>query len=134
MFRRALVSIATMFVATTFLAPRARADNVSDFLAKWDPDNDRTLDLAEINKAADAQFDALDADHDGSLSRKELGDRVTKAEFSAADADHDGSLSKGEYATIVAKRFHAANRDKDTTIEITELKTAAGRSLMRLLQ
>jgi hypothetical protein len=134
MFRRELMAATVTLVVTAFLAPRARADSVSDFIAKWDPDHDLTLDLAEINKAADAEFDKLDADHDGTLSQKELGDRVTEAEFTAADADHDRSLSKTEYKTIVAKRFHAANGDNDTTIEVAELKTAAGLRLLQLLQ
>lgn len=102
-----------MPVATALLAPQARADGVSDFLSAWNPDHDQMLDLAEISKAADAQFDKLDADHDGSLSRKEVGTR---------------------YETIVARRFHAANWDKDATIEVAELKIAAGRRLLQLLQ
>ena len=47
---------------------------------------------------------------------KELGHRVTSAEFLAADKDKDGTLDKAEYLSIVAERFHAANRDDDTTI------------------
>jgi hypothetical protein len=134
MLRLGLVAVAVTLVATASLVPPARADRVSDFIANWDPDHDRTLDLAEINKAADGEFDKLDVDHDGSLSRKELGNRVTKAEFAAADADHDGTLDKAEYESIVAKRFQAANPDKDTTIDVGELKTSAGRRLLRLLQ
>jgi Ca2+-binding EF-hand superfamily protein len=134
MLRAGLVAVTVIFVATASLAPPARADSVSDFIAKWDPDHDRTLDLAEVNKAADAEFDKLDVDHDGSLSRKELGNRVTKAEFTAADVDHDGTLDKAEYQSIVAKRFQAANPGNDSTIDVAELKTTAGRRLLRLLQ
>jgi hypothetical protein len=134
MFRRSYVTGIVTLVITAMFAPRAHADSASDFLAKWDPENDRTLDLAEVNKAADAKFDQLDVDHDGSLNRKELGKRVTAAEFKAADADHDGTLDKAEFQTIVAKRFRAANRDKDTTIDVAGLKTAAGRHLLQLVQ
>ena len=126
--------IAVALVAAATIAPQARADSVSDFIAKWDPDHDKTLDVAEINKAADATFDKLDADHDGTLSRREAGRRVTKAEFAAADSDHDGTLTKAEYETIVARRFKAANPDSDATIETTELKTKAGHHLLQLLQ
>jgi len=134
MFRRELFSAAVILVAAASLAPQARADNVSDFLAKWDPDHDKTLDVAEINKAAEAEFVKLDVDHDGTLTQKEIGDRVTAAEFSAADTDHDGKLEKAEYLTIVAERFKAANHDGDTTIDIAELKTQAGQHLLHLLQ
>jgi hypothetical protein len=78
--------------AAASLAPQAHADLTSDFVAKWDPDHDGTLDIAEVNKAADAAFD-----HDGTLDRKELGIRVTPDEFAAADADHEGTRDKAEY-------------------------------------
>jgi hypothetical protein len=133
MFRVGLVAATFALATAASLAPQAHADNVSDFVAKWDPDHDGTLDIAEINKAADAAFDTLDVDHDGTLDRKELGIRVTPDEFTAADTDHEGTLDKAEYRSIVAKRFHAANPDNDTTIEATELKTTAGAALLYLL-
>jgi hypothetical protein len=43
-------------------------------------------------------------------------------------------LDKAEYQSIVAKRFQAANPDNDSTIDVAELKTTAGRRLLRLLQ
>jgi hypothetical protein len=134
MYRLRLVAAGVTLIAAASITPQARADSVSDFLAKWDPDHDKTLDLAEVNKAADAEFDKLDADHDGTLSRKEIGHRVTRAEFAAADIDHDGTLTKTEYEMIVAARFKAANPGSDTTIEAAELKTKAGRHLLQLLQ
>jgi hypothetical protein len=134
MFRFPLLAFTAALTVAVSLAPQAHADSVSDFLAKWDPDHDRTLELSEINKAADAAFDKLDIDHDGRLDKKELGKRVTKAEFKAADTDHDGSLDKPEYQSIVARRFKAANPDTDTTIDIAELKTKPGHHLLQLLQ
>jgi hypothetical protein len=59
---------------------------------------------------------------------------VTRPEFLAADKDKDGTLDKAEYLSIVAERFHAANRDSDTTIEAKELHTSAGRRLEALLR
>jgi EF hand len=126
--------IAVALIATAPLVPEARADSATAVIAMWDPDHDGTLDLAEINKAAAAEFDKLDLDHDGTLDMNELGRRVTKAEFVAADKDKDGTLDKTEYEAIVAQRFHAANPDNDTTIDAKELRTRAGRRLTALLK
>ena len=95
--------IAAALIAIAPLIPQARADSASDVIAMWDPDHDGTLDLAEINKAAAAEFDKLDLDHDGTLDMKKLGLRVASAEFQAADKDKDGTLDKAEYASIVAR-------------------------------
>jgi Ca2+-binding EF-hand superfamily protein len=111
-----------------------RAGIPANVINIWDTDHDGTLDLNEINKAAEAEFDKLDIDHDGTLDMKELGRRLTRAEFLAADKDKDGTLDKAEYMSIVAKRFRAANRDNDTTIDTKELHTAAGRRLETLLR
>jgi Ca2+-binding EF-hand superfamily protein len=126
--------IAVALIATAPVALQARADSATDGIAMWDQDHDGTLDLAEINKAAAAEFDKLDVDHDGTLDMKELGQHVTRAEFLAADKDKDGTLDKAEYESIVTQRFHAANRDNDTTIDAKELRTAAGGRLTELLK
>ncbi len=126
---------AAAFVVPVLLGTPAFARaNAADFIKKWDVEHDGTLDLAEIDRAADAVFAELDTDHDGTLDLKELGNRMTKAEFQAADKDHDGTLDKAEYESIVAQRFHAANTDGDSTIEAKELTKAAGKRLLRLLQ
>jgi len=124
--------IGALLVASPFVL-QARADSATNAVAAWDTDHDGTLDLAEVNKAAAAEFDKLDVDHDGTLDMKELGRRVTKAEFLAADKDKDGTLDKAEYESIVAARFHAANRDKDDTLDAKELRTKGGHHLSELL-
>src|SRR6516225_5453109 len=78
-------------------------------LKTLDPDNDGTVDLAEAKSAASKLFDKL-------------------------DGDHDGTLDKNEFLALVEKRFNAANPDNDGTIDARELKSAAGRSLARLLK
>ena len=50
------------------------------------------------------------------------------------DPDNDGTLDKNEFLALVEKRFNAANPDNDGTIDAKELKSAAGRSLARLLK
>ena len=134
MLRRGFTALALSLLALPVVSTAHAAGGPTAFITKWDADHDGTLDLAEIDKAADAMFAKLDTDHDGTLDLKELGNRMTKAEFQAADKDHDGTLDKAEYESIVAQRFHAANTDGDSTIEAKELTTAAGKRLLTLLQ
>jgi Ca2+-binding EF-hand superfamily protein len=100
----------------------------------FDTDNDGTLDLAEVKKAASALFARLDRDHDGTLDKRELAGRLSPKEFAAADPDHDGTLTLDEYLAVVEQRFNAANPDKDGTLDAQELNTSAGRALLRLLR
>jgi Ca2+-binding EF-hand superfamily protein len=110
-------------------APR-RANPIRMF----DTDNDGTLDLAEVKKAASALFAKLDLDHDGTLDKRELRGRLSTKELAAADPDHDGTLTVDEYLAVVEQRFNAANPDKDGTLDAKELNTSAGQALLRLLR
>ena len=100
----------------------------------FDTDNDGTLDLAEVKKAAAALFAKLDPDHDGTLDARELRGRLTAKELAAADPDHDGTLTLDEYLAVVEQRFNAANPDHDGTLDAKELNSRAGRALLRLLR
>jgi Ca2+-binding EF-hand superfamily protein len=100
----------------------------------FDTDNDGTLDLAEVKKAASDQFAKLDRDHDGTLDKRELAGRLSAKELGAADPDHDGTLTADEYSAVAEQRFNAANKDNDGTLDAKELKTPAGQSLLRLLK
>jgi len=112
------------------LAASGRADPVKMF----DTDNDGTLDLAEVKKAASTLFAKLDRDHDGTLDKRELAGRLSARELAAADPDHDGTLTADEYLAVVEQRFHAADPDNDGTLDAKELNTGAGRALLRLLR
>ena len=68
---------------------RARRLNA---IRMFDTDNDGTVDLAEVKKAASALFARLDRDHDGTLDRRELAGRLSRRELAAADPDRDGTL------------------------------------------
>jgi Ca2+-binding EF-hand superfamily protein len=125
------LAIATLSVASVpALAGSPRADLVKMF----DTDNDGTLDLAEVKKAASALFAKLDRDHDGTLDKRELAGRLSAKELAAADPDHDGTLTADEYLAVVEQRFNAANPDKDGTLDAKELNSAAGRALLRLMK
>lgn len=112
------------------LAASRRASPIKMF----DTDNDGTLDLAEVKKAAANLFARLDRDHDGTLDRRELAGRLTAKEFAAADLDHDGTLTLDEYLAVVEQRFNAANPDQDGTLDAKELNPRAGQALLRLLR
>jgi len=116
-------------VAAPALAAAAKTGPV----ARFDTDNDGTVDLNEAKNAASALFDKLDTDKDGTLDLKELAGRLTHKDFTAADPDSDGTLSKDEYLAVVEKRFKAADPDNDGTVSAAEFKTVAGRSLSQLL-
>jgi Ca2+-binding EF-hand superfamily protein len=103
-------------------------------LKTLDPDKDGTVDLTEAKTAAGKLFDKLDRDHDGTLDRRELRGRLNTKDLAAADPDNDGTLDKNEFLVLVEKRFKAADPDNDGTIDAKELKSAAGRSLVRLLK
>jgi Ca2+-binding EF-hand superfamily protein len=111
-----------------FAGPRQRTP-----IQMFDTDNDGTLDLAEVKKAASTLFTRLDRDHDGTLDRRELAGRLSP-KLAAADPDHDGTLTADEYLAVVEQRFNAANPDKDGTLDAKELNTSAGRALLLLLR
>src|SRR5581483_8741345 len=130
--RRSILLISAAFpLMTGFAAGAAPAGNP---IKRFDTDADGTLDLAEVKKAATALFAKLDPDRDGTLSQRELAGRLSAREFAAADPDHDGTLALDEYLAVVEKRFNAANPDGDGTLDAKELRTPAGRALLRLLR
>lgn len=100
----------------------------------FDTDNDGTLDLAEVKKAASDLFTKLERDHDGTLDKRELKGRLSAKELAAADPDHDGTLALDEYLAVVEQRFNAADPDKDGTLDAKELNGKAGKALLRLLK
>jgi Ca2+-binding EF-hand superfamily protein len=129
------MSIRKNILTTLAITLIATAPAWSQSLLKTlDPDHDGTVDLAEAKSAASKLFDKLDRDHDGTLDKRELRGRLNAKDLAAADPDNDGTLDKNEFLALVEKRFNAANPDNDGTIDAKELKTAAGRSLARLLK
>ena len=128
--RRSILMIPASLAAGTSLSTFAAA--ASDPIKMFDADG--TLDLGEAKKAAAELFARLDPDHDGTLDKRELKGRLTARELAAADPDHDGTLSLDEYLAVVERRFKAANRDNDGTLDARELRTPAGRALLRLLR
>jgi len=67
--------------------PVSAASSRGDAIKMFDTDNDGTLDLAEVKKAASSVFSKLDRDHDGTLDARELKGRLSAQELVAADPD-----------------------------------------------
>ena len=131
--RSILLTLAAAILAGGSQAVFARSHQRTQ-IQMFDTDNDGTLDLAEVKKAASALFARLDRDHDGTVDKRELAGRISPKEFAAADPDHDGTLTLDEYLAVVEQRFNAADPDKDGNLDAKELNTSAGRALLRLLR
>jgi hypothetical protein len=76
----ALSALLLAMAGTLAPAGSVQAQDVSaeTRLKTWDPDNDGTIDMAEVKKAASAQFDRLDGDRDGTLDMNELLPKSTR--------------------------------------------------------
>ena len=120
-------------IAVGLSGPALAKDRVGP-VKMFDSDNDGTLDLPEVKKAASAMFAKLDPDRDGTLDARELRGRLSARELAAADPDRDGTLTLDEYLAVVEQRFNAANPDKDGTLDAKELRSPAGRALLRLMR
>lgn len=130
----ALALLAGLGLASMPLVSIAPAQAAQSPIKTFDTDNDDTLDLNEVNKAATAVFDRLEKDKDATLDRKEVGSRIPKKEFVAADPDNDATLTKDEYLAHVQKLFQQANPDNDGTLDAKELRSKSGRALLRLMR
>ncbi len=130
-----MITRRTLTVALASLAaPSAVPAWAASKSVMFDTDNDGTVDLSEAKKAASDLFDKLDKDKDGTLDKRELSGRLSAKNLAAADPDKDGTLTKDEYLAVVEQRFKAANPDNDGTLDAKELKSSAGRALVRLLK
>ena len=63
--------------AVAFSGPASAAPKRVDPVKMFNSDNDGTLDLAEVKKAASAMFTKLDPDRDGTLDARELRGRLS---------------------------------------------------------
>jgi hypothetical protein len=131
--RSVLLTLAAASLAASNLGALAASRRASS-IKMFDTDNDGTLDLAEVKKAASALFSKLDRDRDGTLDTRELTGRLSARELGSADPDHDRTLTLDEYLAVVEQRFNAADSDKDGTLEAKELNSRAGQALLRLLR
>lgn len=131
---RAVLTGALALAAALTFSDAALARGASKAMKALDTDADKTVDLAEAQKAGEALFARLEKDKDGTLEIKELGSRLGKKDFSAADPDTDGTLTKDEYLAVIETRFKAADTDNEGTLDDKELRSKAGQALLRLIR
>lgn len=138
MSRRCLVFLVTLFSVITsetdwpVMAEPNRDEPAS--VTVLDSDNDNTLDISEIGKAASDAFDNIDSDGDGKIDLRASGKRLLKKEFKKADADKDEQLDKNEYFATADSLLRTADKDKDGVLNEEEFNSKEGKKLQRLLK
>lgn len=129
---KALGLAGVMLLSTA--AAYAQSDPAA-FLKEVNRDNDKTLSLQELNYFAVKKFHELNTKGTKTLSRRELGDRISDADFAAANTDRrkDQTLSLSEFIKYVDLLFREANTKGTKTLSLAELSSPAGHKLIRLL-
>ncbi len=129
-----VLGLASLVILST---PAAYAQSdASAFLRKVNKDNDKTISLPELNAYAAKKFVEINTRGHKSLSRKELGNRISESDFKVANNGNrkDQTLSKSEFIKYVDLLFKDANAAGDKTLSVDELGSPAGRKLIKLLQ
>jgi Ca2+-binding EF-hand superfamily protein len=132
-----------MRASLLLLAATALPAAATDRFAAADADGSGTLSRAEVQRAVPRltpEFDRIDRNRDGSVSREELtaylqaGKSRSRAaatesgfaeHFRRADTDSDGSLSRAECERSLprlATKFDQIDRDRDGRLTWEELK------------
>jgi hypothetical protein len=109
----------------------ARAKNCAAMM-KLDPESTGTIDLAKAKQLASETFSRMDRGKKGTLTKSEVGGRLSAKEFSRASGGK--GLNESKYLALVEQRFARANRDADRTIDCKELNSRSGKALQRLLK
>src|SRR5580698_1151135 len=130
----ALASFIAASLAPALVMTSASPAFAASALKTLDPDKDGTVDLNEAKTAANALFDKLEKDNDGTLDHKELHGRISAKDWAVADPDNDKTVSKDEYLAYVEVLFKKADPDNHGTIDAKELRSPAGHALLRLLK
>jgi Ca2+-binding EF-hand superfamily protein len=128
------INLALSAMVIVFFSARSYGAASPDPITAYDSDNDKTIDLAEISKAANDQFTNLEIDHDGTLDAKELRGKLSTRDLKEADPDSDGTVSKDEFMTYVESIFKNVDSDNDGTIDAKEFKSKKGKALLRLIR
>jgi Ca2+-binding EF-hand superfamily protein len=98
-----------------------------------DANHNGTISEEEAQAAGRAVFKSLDRNGDGTLSNDEVQTRLAPQVLKAADPDADSGLNAEEYAALVTARFKSSNSDAEGTVDRSELSTLAGKLLRDLI-
>lgn len=129
-----IVTIVILVCFTGGLTLAAPEGNTTDPVALLDSDDDKTIDISEMGKAASDAFDNLDSDGDGKIDHRTSGKRFSREEFKKSDTDKDDMLNKNEYFAVADSLLRAADQDKDGTLDENEFNSTPGNKLQRLIQ
>jgi hypothetical protein len=134
MHRMRLIGLVILAVALGGPAMAGPDRNATASVADLDSDNDKTIDISEMGKAASDTFDNMDSDGDGKIDLRTSGKRLSKEEFKKADTDKDDLLDKNEYFAAADSLLRAADKDKDGVLDEMEFNSKEGKKLQRLIQ
>jgi hypothetical protein len=128
--------LAGALLVSPIVANAQSATDPTAFLNEVNKNNDKTLSLKEVDAYAAKKFRELNRNGTRTLSRQELGDRISDADFSAANTGHrkDQTLSKAEFMSYVDRLFKEANSRGAKTVSVEELSSPAGEKLITLLR
>lgn len=135
------ITVTALLASAAMLAPvfsahaEEKGARLEAAFKKADKDNDGTLtkDEAKSMPRVAKNFDAIDADKDGTVSMVEIHASMKKMgkqmhdrgmeHFKAADKDNSGTLTKDEAKAMprIAKNFEAIDTDKDGTVSEKEI-------------
>jgi hypothetical protein len=105
MMKVSIVVSVTLVSRRNGIVDRTRPCGVAgvNSIRMFDTDNDCTLDLAEVKKAASALFSKLDPDHDGTLDVHELRGRLKVSDGDLLDQAMQFHLSCQRYDSPAAR-------------------------------
>ncbi|MDO8349898.1 MAG: hypothetical protein Q7S94_01960 [Gallionella sp.] len=130
-----LVAMPCMAWSAEQAASRNQAQRFNQMFRNLDSNNTGKISRAEAESKAPAiaeNFDQIDVDHDGGLTRKEIKDAFLasdnrRREFSrnldAADKDKDGKLSRDEAKVLpnMSANFDAIDSNHDEQLVMKEI-------------
>jgi Ca2+-binding EF-hand superfamily protein len=123
-----LLIISIVLTTAAFGADIYRMD-AAEVMATSDKNKDGRIDREEYHQRMTEVFFFIDADKDGNLTMTEIeaAGKVDPEHFMASDRDGDQSLSLREYLNALNNDFDAADKDKDGTLDMEELRRMVGK-------